>query len=313
MRNSVLFIVGPTAVGKSKIALEVALELQGEIISADSMQVYRGMDIGTAKPTKPDRAIVPHHLIDILDPSESFSAFDFYEKSLANIRAIAERGCLPMVVGGTGFYIRTLLAGISPEIGDTREIREKLDAETAACGLSVLYDRLKEIDPDRANKIMPRDKKRILRALEIFEISGKKPSTLPTSSISLESLGFNPIIVGLTMDRKILYERIQQRVDQMFDQGLLSEVQQLKTQDLSKTAQQAVGYKEILDRLKDPQNLDKPLMLEKISEDIKMNTRHLAKRQWTWFRKEKNVYWLDALGPSVPSEVIEYVRSALKP
>ena len=312
MKSPVLFLVGPTAVGKSKIALEVARELCGEIVSADSMQIYRGMDIGTAKPSQSELALIPHHLIDILEPSETFSAFEFYQKALAAIRLIYKKGKIPIIAGGTGFYIRTLLNGISPEAGDAAEIRKKLEEDVKERGLNVLYEDLKKIDPVRAGKIMPQDKKRILRALEIYGISGKKPSEMTKNLNSLEDQGFAPVVIGLTLEREVLYRRIEKRVEQMFENGLVKEVQQLKNASLSKTARQAVGYKEILDFYKERTG-NGEIPQDKIKEEIKKNTRHLAKRQWTWFRKEKGIEWLDAADPAISEVVLSRFREANTP
>ncbi len=289
MKRPVLFIVGPTAVGKSEMAIRLAKHLSGEIISADSMQIYRGMDIGTAKPSLHDRAQIPHHLIDILEPSEEFSAFHFYEKTLSLINDIANRNKVPMIVGGTGFYIRSLLQGIHSELPKSADIRLRYEQEVCDHGLESVYQELKEKDPERAMKIAPQDKKRIIRALEILEISGMKPSQLPQTYPSFESLGFRSVVCGILFERKNLYERIHQRVDQMIQSGWVDECRKLLKIDLSVTAFQAIGYREIFRHLQNPEQYS----IEQAADDIKLHTRHLARRQIIWFKKEKEIQWFD--------------------
>lgn len=309
MKKPVLFLVGPTAVGKSSLALEISPPLNAEIISADSMQVYRGMNIGTAKPSAKDLKSIPHHLIDILDPTQNFSAFSFYQQAFQAIQDITSRNKIPLVVGGTGFYIRTLIQGIFEELGETGEIRERIEKETNEKGLSFQYSRLKEIDLERSKKIMPNDKKRILRALEIYEVSGKKPSELPESCVSLETLGYQPVIAGLMMEREKLYQNIEKRVSQMLEHGLIDEVLKLRKINLSKTARQAVGYKEILDQL-DQSNLNHESK-RAIQSKIILNTRHLAKRQITWFKKERGITWFDVQTSRITDLLVTHFKASL--
>ncbi|MBI3314299.1 MAG: tRNA (adenosine(37)-N6)-dimethylallyltransferase MiaA [Candidatus Omnitrophica bacterium] len=288
MKPLVFFLLGPTAVGKSKIAVELAKRLKGEIISADSMQVYRGMDIGTAKPSKKDQKQSPHHLIDILSPARSFSAFEYRKKALAKIRQITRRKRTPMVVGGSGLYVRSLLEGISGQPGANWKIRRKLEREAKIRGLAELYRRLERLDSMAAKKIKASDEMRIIRALEIREISGKNPSQWHQKKEgALETLGFQPVVIGICRPRPELYENINARVDEMFRKGLVREVKKLAQGRLSRTARLAVGYKEIL------KSLAGEISLQAAKEDIKKNSRHLAKRQITWFKKEKGIHWVE--------------------
>jgi tRNA dimethylallyltransferase len=218
----VLFIVGPTAVGKSSLALDLAQALGGEIISADSMQIYRGMDVGTAKPSIEDRSLVPHHIIDLKEPSEEFSAFDFCEHALNALRDIHGRGLIPILCGGTGFYIRALLNGLSPQPIRSDDIRESLLNRVAAEGLASLYEELTRKDSVRASRIHPMDQKRILRALEIIHLTGEKASSAQSSARPIEDYGFRPMVWGIMRQREQLYERINERVVSMFDHGLIN-------------------------------------------------------------------------------------------
>ncbi|HTL47412.1 MAG TPA: tRNA (adenosine(37)-N6)-dimethylallyltransferase MiaA [Verrucomicrobiae bacterium] len=283
-----LFLVGPTAAGKSKIALLVARRLGGEIISADSMQVYRGMDIGTAKPSAAERKEIPHHLIDLVEPSESFSVYEFRRRALAAIQDIVSRKKLPIVAGGTGLYVRSLLEGLSPQPGGDALFREKMEQTVSSEGIERLYKDLKKCDPESAARIKPTDKRRIIRALEIRAVSGKSAGEWYASKEGLTDLGFEPLVLGITRERSFLYREIEKRVDEMFEKGLVREVRLLARQELSKTAFQAVGYKELL--LSGPELSGREADAAK--DLIKKNTRHLAKRQMTWFRKEKNIQWL---------------------
>ncbi len=286
MKPDVLFIVGPTASGKSTLAVELALRLGGEIVSADSMQVYKGMDIGTAKLSPDKQKNVPHHLLSILSPGRTFSAYDFRKLALKAIKEITARGHLPIVVGGTGFYIRVLLRGISSQPGGDPRIRKQLEKQVEEKGLEFVYRRLQDLDPQRAKEIHPKDKKRIIRALEVLKLSGRKASVWHShKQKSLEELGYRPLLIGLSKDRQELYSQIEKRVDEMFEKGFVEEVKRLSGKRLSKTAAQAVGYKELRMALKGE------ISLEQAKERIKLNTRRLAKRQTTWFRREKGIEW----------------------
>ncbi len=287
MRPQVLFIVGPTACGKSKLAVELAKRLAGEIISADSMQVYKGMDIGTAKPTSRERKNIPHHLMDIFSPAHLFSVYEYQKRALIKIRQIIKRGKIPIVVGGSGLYVRSLLQGLSGQPGADFKLRKKLEEEASQRGLDTLYQRLQKKDPERAAQINPNDQKRILRALEILEASPQKPSEWHQSRQSLSDLGFDSRVIGITKDRQQLYSDIEKRVDQMFRKGLVKEVKQLMKGKISQTAAQAVGYKELFEFFVGR------LSLSQAKDLIKRNTRRFAKRQWVWFKKEPKIEWVE--------------------
>lgn len=287
MNNKVIFIVGPTASGKSAVALELAKRINGEIVSADSMQIYRGMDIGTAKPSLREREEVPHHLIDIISPAENFSAHDFRIRALEIIPGIFSRSRIPIVVGGSGLYVRALLQGISAQPGESSDIRRRLEEEASSSeGLKRLYERLVEVDPQIASKIHPTHARRIVRALEVFEISGKNLSEWHQTKTSLEELGYTAMVFGILRDRDWLYRQINRRVENMIEQGWVSEVEKWSQQQLSTTALQALGYKEIQDYLSQKCSLDDAI------RTIQQKTRNFAKRQMTWFKKEKNVNWM---------------------
>lgn len=286
MKTRVLFLVGPTAAGKSEVAMECARRLSAEIVSADSMQIYRGMDIGTAKPGADERKGIPHHLIDLISFTESFSVAQYREAALEVIRGIVSRGRIPIVAGGTGLYVRALVAGLSGQPAGDEAVRRRLETEIGEKGLECLYRRLVETDAKTAGRIKPGDRKRIIRALEIAELSGKTTSEWHRDMVPLESLGYEPCIIGIARARQDLYRDIETRVDRMFDRGLLEEVRRLREKGLSRTAAQAVGYKELLPAL------DGKYSVEEAKQMIKLSTRHLAKRQMTWFRKEKNIIWV---------------------
>ena len=290
MKAPVLFLVGPTACGKSECALTLALKLKGEILSADSMLVYRGMDIGTAKPTRRERLKVPHHLIDIRDPSELFSVHDYYRLAVAAIEDVSRRRFLPIVVGGTGLYVRSLLQGFDDLPGPELEIRSQLEREASIIGLDCLYRRLLRENPEKAKKIQPEDRKRIIRALEIGMSQGKTLRSSVAKLPSLTELGYEVTVVGIKKNRSDLYRDIDERVEKMFEAGLLEEVRKIDKAGISRTAAQAVGYKEVIAYLRGG------VTLERAKAMVKMNTRHLAKRQETWFRREKNIFWFEKLG-----------------
>ena len=256
--NRLIVIAGPTAVGKSALALRLAQQLDGEIISGDSMCVYRGLDIGTAKPSASEQKLVPHHLIDILQPAESFSVVDFQQLAAAAIDEVNRRGKLPILVGGTGLYIQALLEGYQFNPTPITPLRDD-DESTAA-----LYDRLNERDPSTAGRIHPNDRKRILRALEVITTENQ-----PLSRDKAAQLQYNCLVFGLTMERQALYQRIDQRVDQMVEQGLLAEIDAILTQGLTAnaTALQAIGYKEFIAALQNN------LPLETAIEQVKLASR----------------------------------------
>lgn len=286
--NKVLIILGQTAVGKSKLAMELAKKLNGEIISADSMQVYKGMDIGTAKPSRQELSQVSHHLIDMINPDQTWSVSDFVAQTKTIIEEIISRGKLPIIVGGTGLYLNALIEGYAfPLIEANPEIRKKLEGEAKSFGSEHLYEKLKRTDPDAAAKIHFNDAKRIIRALEVIEVTGKPMSRAQTKNEN--SLPYELVIVGLEMDRKRLYEKIEARVDQMLAAGLIDEVRKLIKDgyDDKLSSMQAIGYKEVAGHLQGKYFYDEMVGI------LKQNTRNFAKRQMTWFRRFKNVKWFD--------------------
>jgi tRNA dimethylallyltransferase len=282
-----LILLGPTATGKSKLAVELSKEINGEIISADSMQVYRGMDIGTAKPTMEERQVIPHYLIDIRNPDEEWTVSDFIHGCVQRINELGEKGKTPLIVGGTGLYLWALLEGFSfPITPANKELRARLETEEA----SLLYARLSRVDSLAASKIHPNDKKRIIRALEVYELTGKPISQLQKfrgNSPHLSVGNCQPILVGLNLPRDELYERINQRVDSMIEKGLIDEVKGLLAKGYSKElfSFQALGYKEVIEYLEGKWNKDKMI------EELKKRTRNFARRQMTWFRRLKGVKW----------------------
>ena len=278
-------IVGPTAVGKSEVAVMVAEKLRGEILSCDSMQVYRGLDIGTAKATPEQRARVPHHLIDLVDPDVPYSVADYQREAKALIEDLNRQGRLPILVGGTGLYYQAVVDDyqLSPLLADP-EVRRQLEHE-ADQGLERLYQELQKVDPESTRIIKPSDRKRIIRALEVYRITGKPFSEFQTRNRERYRLA----AVGLLAPRAELYRRIEERVDRMMRLGLVEEVRHLyaKGYDSSLNAMQALGYKQILRHLKGETTLEQAVA------EIKKETRRYAKRQMTWFRKDKRIFWLD--------------------
>lgn len=305
MSRRVLFLVGPTGSGKSKLALHLAKKLNGEIISCDSMLIYRGMDIGTDKPTPKEQKLVPHHLLDLRSPRAECSVFKHREMALKAMDQIFAKKRLPIIVGGSGFYFKTLVDGLTPQSGKQAQFRNKLEALACQKGLSYLYGRLKKIDSERASKIHPNDKRRIIRALEILKSSEKIKNNLVGG---FDSRGIRWIAFGLSRDRVELYQGIGQRVDRMFESGWINEVKRLKRMGLSKTARAAIGYTEILNYLDGKQTL------EKAKSAIKKRTRHLAKKQMTWFRRDKRIRWIPIAGDKFVSpsarHILKHVRNS---
>ncbi|RWZ60411.1 tRNA (adenosine(37)-N6)-dimethylallyltransferase MiaA [Halobacillus fulvus] len=285
MKPFVVSVVGPTAVGKSKLGVEIARRFNGEVISGDSMQIYRTMDIGTAKVTPEETCGIPHHMIDIKNPEEEFSVAEFQRKVQALIYDISARGKLPVLVGGTGLYIQATLYdfNFSKEKKDERVIR-RLEAELEKYGNEEMYRKLLEADPKQAEKIHPNNVRRVLRALEVYETTGKGLSNYKEEQHP--SSPFQPILIGLEMDREELYERINRRVDQMIVEGLLEEVRQLYERGLEDAqSMKAIGYKEFVPYFKGQYDLERAIEL------LKRNSRRYAKRQYTYFRNKLEVSW----------------------
>lgn len=309
-KPKVIFIVGPTACGKSALAIELAQRMRGEIISADSMQVYQGMDIGTAKISQAEQKGIPHHGIDLIPALQTFNAYDFRAYALVKIREIHARGKTPLITGGSGLYVRALLEGLPDVSMQNESIREHFEHRLEMEGLENLVRELHQIDPVFYEKIDKQNPVRVMRALEIYAITGQKPSLVREKRESLADLGFYPVVIGIDRDREWLYERINARVDAMFIQGLIKEVEALMVTGLSKTAAQAVGYKEIIEAL----NLEGDIQqnLEAAKEKIKQASRNLAKRQWTWFKREKEIHWVFWPADAPADMFGQYVASHLK-
>jgi len=282
----VVFLIGPTASGKTDIACELAKKINAEIISADSMQVYKGMDILSAKPSKAQRDKIPHYLINILNPVKEYSVAVFREKALISIKKIHKQKKIPLIVGGTGLYIKALREGLFDDKGKDKNYREKLQEQAEKKGTGYLYTKLKKIDPETAAKIHHNDLRRIIRALEAYKVNKLPLSQLKKNIKSLDE-DYEVKIFGLKRDRKELYERIEQRVDKMFKQGLIEEVQKLLKKKLSRTARKALGIKQIECYLKAEYSL------ETAKELIKRDSRRFAKRQLTWFRQDKAILWIN--------------------
>ena len=288
MKPIVYVIGGPTASGKSKLAVELAKKVNGEIISADSMQIYKEMNIGTAKVNKEEMQGVQHYLVDFVSPDERYSVSNFKKDAEKAIEEILAKGKTPIVVGGTGLYIDSLIYGIEFQDEEVDlEYREKLNKIADEKGLESLYKKAQEIDPEAMKKISINDRKRIIRVLEIYHKTGKTKTEQELQSRKNE-IKYEYKVFAIIMDREKLYERIEKRVDFMIEQGLIEEVKQiLEKYHTFPTAMQGLGYKEVVEYLEG--SCTKEEMIEK----IKKETRHYAKRQLTWFRKNKEIIWLD--------------------
>jgi tRNA dimethylallyltransferase len=299
----VIILLGPTGVGKTGASILLAKALGAEIISADSMQIYRHMDIGTAKPSQDQLREVPHHLIDILSPNESFSAGLFNREAVKIIDDLHDRDKVPLVVGGTGLYIRTLTGGLFKGPSADRVLREKLKDEEARKGKGYLYKYLQQVDPEAAIKIEPNDLRRTIRALEVAIIEEKTISDFQHSST--ETLSYNFIKIGLARERKELYELIEKRVDRMIGEGLISETEKLMEMKPDRTPLQALGYKEM------KRYLDGEITIDEAVNLLKKRTRNYAKRQLTWFRKEPDVNWVDVTGIMDAESVFKKVVNSI--
>jgi len=280
-------LVGPTASGKTAVALEIARAAPVEVVSVDSMQVYRGMDIGTAKPTPEERRAVAHHMIDVLDPAEGCNVARFCRMALKAIELIRARGHRPLLVAGTPLYLKGLLWGIMEAPGRDDDLRRRLEREAAEHGPAHLHRRLQEVDPEAARRIHPNDAKRLVRALEVCELTGE-PFTAKLGQFEGPPLMAHRM-VGLRWPRAELYRRIEERVDRMVEQGLVEEVRSLGRR-LGPQARQALGYRELCEHLRGEIELEEAVRL------IKRNTRRFAKHQMTWFRHFPGIRWVDAAG-----------------
>ncbi|GAA0366258.1 tRNA (adenosine(37)-N6)-dimethylallyltransferase MiaA [Bacillus horti] len=310
MKQPLVSIIGPTSVGKTDLSIHIAKRLQGEIISGDSMQVYKGMDIGTAKVTQEEMQEVPHHLIDILEPNESFSVSDFQSLASEKISEICERGKVPILVGGTGLYVQSITHGFSfAENGNNDIIRKKWNDYLEEHGADALYEQIQQRDPEFAKTLHPNNARRVIRALEVLEVTGQSMAQFQ-GDWQNES-PYQLVMLGLTMDREKLYQRINRRVDQMLQDGLIEELQGLLEQGVPLSAQsfQAIGYKEIMPYLKGECTKEEAVDL------LKRNTRRFAKRQLTWFRRVSEITWFDVTDLSqwsgTKERITEYVKESL--
>lgn len=288
----VIAVCGPTASGKTELGTEIASAFKGQVISADSMQVYRRLDIGTAKPDIEERRGIVHRMIDILEPWESFSVADYCQRAAKEIQITLEEGCIPVIVGGTGLYIDNLIANTdfsSP--GGDEEIRSRLLTQAREEGNDALYRRLRRLDPQAAEKVHPNNLKRIIRSLELLELTGESRGSLDEKS--RRPSPYRALWLAIDCDRTQLYEKIDKRVDIMINKGLEAEVRRelLPIRDRAVTAGQAIGYKEMLEYI------DGKLTLNQAVEKIKQNSRRYAKRQLTWFKRNKEINWLSSQDP----------------
>jgi tRNA dimethylallyltransferase len=303
-RGTLVVILGPTGVGKSRTAVHLATVFPGEVVNADSIQVYRGFDIGTDKPPAGVRGAVPHHLIDIVGPETQFTAADFVKGALEAAGGIHSRGRVPFIVGGTGLYLKALLNGLFPGPGRNPELRTALEAEAREKGLGELFERLKDVDPAYAEKIRGRDRVRIIRALEVFQSTGI-PLSEHFSRTRSPVRGYGLVRIGLDLERTLLYRRIEDRVERMFDQGLVDEVRGLLERGISPEAPpfRALGYRHVLDVLAGR------ITVDEAKELTAVDTRHYAKRQMTWFRKMEGVSWFS---PEDRKALEDHLRNQIK-
>lgn len=287
MSNKIIVIVGPTAVGKTYVSVELAKKLNTEVISADSMQIYKGMDIGTAKVREEETHDIPHHMIDIVNPDDDFSVSDFKRGAEEIIDGLLSENKVPVIVGGSGLYVNSLIYDLDfGKAKSDEKIRQHYTEYYKDHGEDALYEILLEVDPESADKIHKNNVKRVIRALEVYDITGQKFSELNTD-IRKASDKYDCILIGLSMERKTLYERINQRVDEMLSDGLMDEVKELIENGYSKNlvSMRGIGYKEIVDYLESITDYEEAVNI------LKRNTRRFAKRQYTWFLKDENVKW----------------------
>ncbi|TCO79781.1 tRNA (adenosine(37)-N6)-dimethylallyltransferase MiaA [Marinisporobacter balticus] len=310
MKKPLLIIVGPTAVGKTETSIHIAKRLNGEIISADSMQVYKYMDIGSAKPSIDERKGIPHYLMDEIDPREDFSAAQFQKKGKAYIDWITNKNKLPMIVGGTGLYVNSIIYDIDfTQTVSNLEFRKELETQAQTYGNEYLHAKLAEKDPEAAERIHPNNVKRVIRALEVIE-NGETVKDFKSALVENEA--YNYVLIGLTRDREALYERINKRVDLLIEAGLIEEVKQLIDLGLDDAdiSMKGLGYKEIIRYLKGEYDLEEAIRV------LKRDTRHYAKRQITWFKGYDKIKWFDfdhyPSKKQLEEDIIKYVEGKIK-
>lgn len=301
--DKLIVVLGPTAVGKTALSIALAKRFSTEVISGDSMLIYRNMNIGTAKPSKEEQDGVVHHLIDIIDPTESFDVTTFIEMARAKIRELNERGCVPILAGGTGLYIKALLEGYQFNVTPQNEVfRQEMEAVAREYGVEELHRRLADIQPETAARLHPNDTRRVIRALEVATFGGEIVSQEKEDETACL---YDVAVIGLTSERSLLYERINQRVDQMMADGLLDEVKGLLASGVPVDAQsmKGIGYKELV------AYLDGKCTLEEAVDEIKKGTRHFAKRQFTWYRKMPYIDWYEV---ETKKDIIEIEKEIAK-
>jgi len=293
----IVAIVGPTAIGKSRIGIEIAKALHTEILTADSCQVYRGMDIGTDKPPLQERGGVPHQLIDLVDPDQSFNVGDFRRHALQEIARLHGQALLPLIVGGTGLYIRGLLRGLCPGPPANWSIRQALTQEATEHGWSFLHEKLQQVDPNLAQRLHPHDQPKVLRGLEVYHTLGIPLSQVQQQHQFQES-PYPFLLIGLTMERQTLYRRIDTRVEWEIEKGLVEETQRLKQQGYSRDlgSMKGLGYRQFSGYLAGEYSYDEAVRL------LKRDTRHFAKRQMTWFKKEPCIQWITLEESDIPTQ-----------
>jgi tRNA dimethylallyltransferase len=300
--RKIVFIVGPTASGKTALSIELAKQFSMEIISCDSMHVYKGLNIGTDKVSCDIRASIPHHLIDIKNPSEEYSIFDYRTDCLKALEKVFSARHIPLIVGGSGLYMKAVCDGLSTFPAASCEIRASLEKRCADSGLPALYDELVRRDPERAQHIHANDKKRIIRALEICLQSGSTHARIDNPQDGLSAMGYDIKIFGIERPRSELYATAEKRVDCMIQNGLVDEVRRVY-RSLSKTTSQAVGYKELIPYIEGRATLDESV------DVLKKNTRHLIKKQVTWFKKDPRIVWIPVDQYSSQKEIITHMSA----
>lgn len=304
MKEIVIGVVGPTAVGKTSLSVEIAKAFNGEVISGDSMQIYRGMDIGTAKVTEEEQEGIPHHMLDIRSPDESFSVAEFQTNVKRYVQEITSRGNLPIIAGGTGLYLEAALYDY--QFADQKRdesVQARIEKEIETNGMDVIYERLRKVDPEQAEKIHPNNVRRVIRALEVYERTGSTMSEMHQKQSKTSP--YHPILIGLEMERSLLYDRINHRVDLMMTEGLLEEVKRFYQQGLEEAqAMQAIGYKEFIPYFKGQYSLTEAV------EMLKRNSRRYAKRQYTWFKNKMNVHWY-SINPEEKNEKFQIILNDL--
>ena len=300
MVKTVIFLIGPTAIGKSQIALTLAKKINAEIISCDSMQVYKRMDIISSKPTPEMQKLVKHYLLDEITPLKKYNVATYRKKALLLIKKIHKKDKIPLFVGGTGLYVKAVIDGIFPVGKTNQKLRDELYKQAELYGKCYLYERLVKVDSQAAAKIHPNDLFRVIRALEVYYLTGKPISQLQKKRKGIMDK-YNVVIIGLDMVRPMLYQRINERTEEMFAQGLIDEVKKILNKKLSLTARQAIGIKEVKGYL------ECRYSLEEAKDILSRNTRHYAKRQLSWFRQDKRIKWIKITKNDTPKKTIEKI------